>query len=278
MVGADTSGDGLVDAISRFHRSSAGSRIHAVAFDAHGGGHAGAVTVQVKLPPSVIAPISVIVSFIVIITVPYPIRLPPRTPDTPACRVFNRSAWDSGGAEAVVSVIGYGIGRRVLIKVKDFDVEGRFRRTAGTGYRHLNCHVLLSIGGLPFYPRKLAIAFGVVDIAHTVGLPTDIKADAGGPVGIGLTSADPHRRDDIGVYPVLIIVGVNLRFLRFLRKTDNAKSKAGLDIRIGCGAAFAASPCGIAEVAYLQKHGEGQILVGKRHHSSAEQTANLFII
>lgn len=60
----------LVQPISRLHRAAAGSWILAVTLDAHGSGEACAIAIQVKLPPSVIAPISVIVSFVVIITVP----------------------------------------------------------------------------------------------------------------------------------------------------------------------------------------------------------------
>ncbi len=193
---------------------------------------------------------------------PYPIFLPPRAPDTPACRAFHRSAWNRSAGEAVIAVIGYGIGRRVLIKVNDFYVEGRFRRAAGAGHRHFNGHVLLGIRGSPFHPRKLAVAFRVINIAHVVGLAANVEADTGGAVRVGLATADAHRRDDVGVDPVLIIVGVNLRFLRLFLKADDAKPKAGLDIRIGGGAGFAASPCGIAEIAYLQEHGQRQILVG----------------
>ena len=122
-----------------------------------------------------VTPISILV-----ISVPNPIFLPPWAPNAPACRGFYRPVWNSGGVEAVVTVIGYGIGRRVLIKVNDFHVEGRFRRAAGARYCHINAHVLLSIGGSPFHPRKLAVAIGVVNIAHAVGLAADIEADAGG--------------------------------------------------------------------------------------------------
>ena len=38
LVGADTSGDGLIDPVPRFHRLAVGGRVLAVALDAHGRG------------------------------------------------------------------------------------------------------------------------------------------------------------------------------------------------------------------------------------------------
>ena len=262
MVGADTTDDNLVDAVPGFHYRSAGSGVLAVALDAHGCGQTGAVAIQIKFPPPMVTPISILVT-----PMPYPIFLPPRTPNTPACRAFHRPIGDRRTGKAVVAVIRYGIGRRVLIKVNDFHVESRFRCAAGARYRHLNSHVLLGIRGSPFHPRKLAVAFGVINIAYAVGLTADIEADAGGAVGIGLSAADSHCCDDVGVDPVLIIVGFNLRRLRLFLKADDAKPKAGLDIRIGRGAGLAASPCGIAEVTHLQKHGKGQIFVSEGYHA-----------
>ncbi|MPN56032.1 hypothetical protein SDC9_203717 [bioreactor metagenome] len=125
---------------------------------------------------------------------------------------------------------------------------------------------MLGIRGSPFHPRKLAVAVGVINIAHAVGLASDVEADAGGAVGIRLTAADSHCRDDIGVDTVLVVVGFNLRFLRLFFKSDDAKPKAGFNIRVGGGAGLAAAPCGIAEIAYLQKHSKRQILVGEGYH------------
>ena len=53
LVGADTPGDGLVDSISRFHASTAGRGVFAVALDAHGCGQTGAVPIQIKFPPPI---------------------------------------------------------------------------------------------------------------------------------------------------------------------------------------------------------------------------------
>jgi len=262
LVGADTSDNCLIDAVSRFHCPPAGSRIAAVTLDTHGSGQAGAVAIQVKFPPSVIAPISIF-----IIPMPYPVLLPPRPPNTPICRAFYRSVRNSGDTVAVVAVIGYGIRRRIFVKINDFYIEGGFGGASGTGYRHMDCQCLLSIRGFPFYPRKLTVSFRIINITHVVGSPTDIKADTGGPVGVGLTAADSDCRNDIRIHTVLIIVGVNLRFLRPFCKTDNAKPKAGLDVRIRSGACPASSPCGITEITYFKKHGEGQILMSKGHHT-----------
>lgn len=89
LAGADAPDDSLVDAVPGLHYRPTCGGILAVALDAHVGGQAGAVPIQIEFPPPMVTPISVLV-----ISVPYPIFLPPWTPNAPACRTFYRSAGD----------------------------------------------------------------------------------------------------------------------------------------------------------------------------------------
>ena len=116
---AHPGGDDLIDAIAGLHAVAAGGGVLLIWGNFHVGGKAGTVVVQIKFPPAVVAPVSVL-----IIAMPYPILLPPWVPNGPLGRGFLRPVWDRGGCEGVVPVICYWIGRRILVQIYDLTVDG----------------------------------------------------------------------------------------------------------------------------------------------------------
>ena len=65
-------------------------------------------------------------------------------------------------------------------------------------------------------------------------------------IRITLASTDLYCRNDLGIGPVLIVIGADFRLLRLLLKADDTKPKGGLDVRVGHILIGGAGPCGIA--------------------------------
>ena len=159
--------------------------------------------------------------------------LPPRSPYCPACRGLLRIIGNSRSSKAVIAIIGYGVGRWILIQVNDVDVDCRLAGAAAPGHRNRNCHMLWSIRRCPAYPCQLAVAIGIVDVADLVAPAVHIKGCRYRMIRIALTAADGNRCDDLCIYPVFVVLHENLRrFVRLILKPNDTKNKGAFDFRI----------------------------------------------
>ena len=264
LIGADICSDRLVEPITGLHGFSAGGGAFIVRLDAHGGGETRLTSVEIELPPAmilppaVVHPMTAVLAMITVIPIrnPYPIFLPPRSPDTPACRCFLRFVYNRRPCISIISVVCYRIGRRVFIKVNNIYVDGRFAGAAASGYGNGDGHLLRSAGCCPAYPRQLAVAIRIVNIADLEAFTVHIKSGGHRLIRITLTAADSDCCDDLGVHPILIIIDRYIgRFGRHILKAHDAETECRTNIFIGGGSGAAARPCGITEVGHLQEHG-----------------------
>ena len=170
--------------------------------------------------------------------------------------------WNRGQTESVVAVIRQGIGRVVAVQIHDIAGDGTLRRAAAvhadgnrydTGFR----------GSTPAYPRQLAVAVRVVDIADSVSPALDVKAYRYGVVRVGLSTAHLYRGDNFCVDAVFVVIFAGIGRRGHLVEADDADTKRGDDVAVGRLLRAAAGPCSVAEIRFLQKNRQRQVFVGK---------------
>ena len=217
------------------------------------------------------------VSTILASAVPHPVRIPPRTPDAPLSCCFFCSGRECGWRKRVVAVIRHRIRGWVLIQVNDLAMDCGLCR-ARAGHIHINGHILRLIRCGPAHPGQLGVSVRVVDVADRIGGPIDVEPHSDWIIRVTLPAADLHRRNDLCVSPVLVVIGGDDWLLRLLLEPDDSKAKGRLDVGVACFCVCRAGPCRISKIRRFQEHSQRQILVRQAPHPCPQMTANNFII
>ena len=179
--------------------------------------------------------------------------------------------------EAVVAVIRQGIGRVIAVQIHDVTNDGALRRAAAV-HADGNRYDAGFCGSTPAHPCQLTVAVRVVDIADSVSPAPDVKAYRYGGVRVGLSAAHLHGGDNFCVDTVFIIKVIDLRRRGHLVEADDADTKRGDDVAVGCLLRAAAGPCGVAEIRFLQKNRQRQIFMGERTQLLSEIAVDDLVI
>ena len=166
----------------------------------------------------------------------------------------------------------------MLIQVHDFCHKGILGGIgAADGYR--NGDRLRCSGGMPLDPDYLAVAGGDYDIVDAIGGAENMEGHRSGIIRrqVGICPQG-DRGNDIGIYPVLHIRGLDLALGRGLVKPDDADTQCIDDVGIVLRPGGVAGPGGNTKVTELQKHGQRQVLMGQRGHGLAQVAAGHLIV
>ena len=132
---------------------------------------------------------------------------------------------------------------------------------------------------MPLDPDHLAVTCGDHHIVDSVGGAKDVEGHRSGIIRrqVGIRPQG-DRGNDIGIYPVLHIGGLNIPLGRGFIKPDNADAQCIDDVGIVLRPGGVAGPGGNTKVAELQKHGQRQVLMGQRGHGPAQVAAGHLIV
>ena len=132
---------------------------------------------------------------------------------------------------------------------------------------------------MPLDPDHLAVTCGDHHIVDSVGGAEDVEGHRSGIIRrqVGIRPQG-DRGNDIGIYPVLHIRGLDLALGRGLVKPDDADAQCIDDVGIVLRPGGVAGPGGNTKVAELQKHGQRQVLMGQRGHGPAQVAAGHLIV
>lgn len=122
------------------------------------------------------------------------------------------------------------------------------------------------------------VAVRVVDIADSVSPSLDVKAYRYGVVRVGLSAAHLHGGDDFCVDAVFVVIFTGFGRCGHLIEADDADTKRGDDVAVGCLLRAAAGPCGVAEIRFLQENCQRQIFVGERTQLLSEISIDDLVI
>lgn len=117
---------------------------------------------------------------------------------------------------------------------------------------------------MPFDPGFLAVAGRNHDIVDPVGCAENRKSHRSGVIRCKVSvSPKCHGRDYIGIHPILYIRSLNLAFGRDFIKPDDTNAEGIDDVGVVLRPGGAAAPCRNAQITELQKHAQGQVLMGE---------------
>ena len=185
--------------------------------------------------------------------------------------------WNRGQTESIVAVIRQGIGRVVAVQIHDIAGDGTLRRAAAV-HADGNRYDAGFRGSTPAHPCQLAVAVRVVDIADSVSPTLNVKAYRYGVVRVGLSTAHLYRGDNFCVGTVFVVIFAGFGRRGHLVEADDADAKRGDDVAVGCLLCAAAGPCGVAEIRFLQKNRQRQILMGERSQLLSEISVDDLVI
>ena len=185
--------------------------------------------------------------------------------------------WNRGQTESIVAVIRQGIGRVIAVQIHDITGDGALRRAAAV-HADGNRYDAGFRGSTPAHPCQLAVAVRVVDIADSVSPSLDVKAYRYGVVRVGLSAAHLHGGDDFCVDAVFVVIFTGFGRCGHLIEADDADTKRGDDVAVGCLLRAAAGPRSVAEICLLQKNRQRQIFMGERTQLLSEIAVDDLII
>ena len=133
-------------------------------------------------------------------------------------------------------------------------------------------------GSTPAHPCQLTVAVRVVDIADSVSPALDVKAYRYGVIRVGLSTAHLHGGDDFCVDAVFVVIFAGFGRRGHLVEADDADTKRRDDVAVGRLLRAAAGPCSVAEIRFLQKNRQRQILMGERPQLLSEIAVDDLVI
>ena len=185
--------------------------------------------------------------------------------------------WNRGQTESIVAVIRQRVGRVIAVQIHDIAGDGTLRRAAAV-HADGNRYDAGFRGSTPAHPCQLAVAVRVVDITDSVSPALNVKAYRYGVVRVGLSAAHLHGGDDFCVDAVFVVIFAGFGRCGHLVEADDADAKRGDDVAIGYLLRAAAGPCSVAEIRFLQKNRQRQILMGERPQLLSEIAVDDLII
>ena len=185
--------------------------------------------------------------------------------------------WNRGQTESIVTVIRQGIGRVVAVQIHDITGDGALRRAAAV-HADGNRYDAGFRGSTPAHPRQLTVAVRVVDIAYSVSPALDVKAYRYGVVRVGLSTAHLYRGDNFCVDAVFVVIFAGFGRRGHLVEADDADTKRRDDVAVGRLLRAATGPCSVAEIRFLQKNRQRQILMGERTQLLSEIAVDDLVI
>ena len=258
-IGGERCGHILLDAIPALHGLAGGSRYNIIRHQGHDTADRSGVTGVFILPIAFINPVPAVFS----VVTPYPHRHPVTAPNTPVgCQLL---CFAGKGRQCIarIGIRSYGIRRDVFVQIYDLRHKGILSGiSAADGYSYSDC--LGSGGSVPFDPDFLAVAGRNHDIVDPVGCAENRKSHRSGVIRCKVSvSPKCHGRDYIGIHPILYIRSLNLAFGRDFIKPDDTNAEGIDDVGVVLRPGGAAAPCRNAQITELQKHAQGQVLMGE---------------